>query len=67
MLDSLIAVNVKNGICKRRILRNYLRITNVKLVREWVRVKSGQPREMMDMLIQFRNHILSKIKEDKTA
>ena len=67
MLDSLIAVNVKNGICKRRILSNYLRITNVKLVREWVRVKSGQPREMMDMLIQFRNHILSKIKEDKTA
>lgn len=62
-LDSLIAVSVKNGVSKRRILRNYLRITNVKLLRERIRIILGRSGETMEMLLQFKRHLLDRLKE----
>jgi len=61
-LDSLIAVSVKNGVSERRILRNYLRITNVKMLRERIRITLGRSGETMDMLLQFKKILLDRIK-----
>ena len=62
-LDSLIAVSVKNGVSERRIIRNYLRITNLKLLRERIRIILGRSGgDTKDMLMQFKRHLLDRVR-----